>query len=163
VPARFAVMALLGSLALTGGLSGTPVAGAAAASPCTPRVTAVNGPRAVYYCGPATVVIELGARTYSFRHGLCDRSASARGLELNVGTLVQGAKGNAGQPFVSLLIARSPSESEAFEADTAGRQLFGDTVIAPGATLFAKGTFSSLLGAVFSGSWNCHGVIYDGP
>jgi len=155
VPARFAVMALLGSLALAGGLSGTPVAGAAAASPCTPRVTAINGPRAV--------VIKLGARTYSFRHGLCDRSASAGGLELNVGTLVQGAKGNAGQPFVSLLIARSPSESEAFEADTGGHQLFGDTVIAPGATLFAKGTFSSLLGAVFSGSWNCHGVIYNGP
>jgi hypothetical protein len=76
---------------------------------------------------------------------------------------VAGAKGNAGEPFVSLLIARSPSESEAFEADTGGRQLFGDSVIVPGATLLAKGTFASLLGGVFSGSWNCHGVIYAGP
>jgi len=163
VPARFAVMALLGGLALTGGLSGAPVAGAASAPPCKPRVTAINGPRAIYYCGPATVVVTIGARTYRFRNGLCDRSASVGGLELNVGTLVQGAKGNAGEPFVSLLIARSPSESEAFEADTGGRQLFGDSVIVPGATLLAKGTFASLLGGVFSGSWNCHGVIYAGP
>ena len=44
-----------------------------------------------------------------------------------------------------------------------GRQLFGDTVIAPGGSLLGEGTFTSLFGASFSGSWNCHGVIYDGP
>jgi hypothetical protein len=109
------------------------------------------------------VVIQIAGRSYRFRNGICDRSAMMGGLELNAGTLVQGAAGNAGRPFVGLLIAQRPSESEAFEADSGGRQLFGDTVVAQGATLLAKGTFTSLYGTAFSGSWNCHGVIYDGP
>jgi hypothetical protein len=61
------------------------------------------------------------------------------------------------------VIAQSPSESEAFEADAGGQQLFADSVIAQGGTLFAEGTFTSVLGAAFSGSWDCHGVIYSGP
>jgi hypothetical protein len=109
------------------------------------------------------VVIQIGARTYRFNDGLCDRSETVGALEVNVGTLVRGAAGNAGRPFVSMVIAKSPSESEAFEADDGGRQLFGDTVIGPAGTLLGEGTFTSLFGVAFSGSWNCHGVIYDGP
>ena len=108
-------------------------------------------------------MIQLGGRTYRFRNGVCDRSSSVDGLAVSVGTLVQGASGNAGRSFVSLVIARSPSESEAFEADAAGQQLFGDTVIAQGGTLFDQGTFTSVLGTAFSGSWDCHGVVYSGP
>ena len=108
-------------------------------------------------------MIEIGGRTYRFRNGLCDRSRAIGGLDLNVGTLVHGATGNAGKPFVSLLIAQSPSESEAFEADVGGRQLFGDSVIAHPGVLFARGTFISVLGPAFSGSWDCHGVIHSGP
>jgi hypothetical protein len=133
------------------------------ASPCPPRVSATHGRRTIAYCGPATAVIDVAGETYRFKGGLCDRSATVGALEVDVGTLVQGAAGNAGRPFVSLVIARSPSESEAFEADSGGRLLFGDTVIAPGGTLLGEGTFTSLFGAAFSGSWNCHGVIYDGP
>jgi hypothetical protein len=161
--ARIAPMALLGAVALAGGLAAASAAGAASASPCAPRVTVIHGRRAIAYCGPATVVIQTGGRTYLFRHGLCDHSRSIGGLELNVGTLVQGAKGNAGKPFVSLVIAKSPSESEAFEGDAGGRQVFADSVIAPGGTLFGKGTFTSVLGSAFSGSWDCHRVIYSGP
>jgi hypothetical protein len=163
VRARFALMVLLGSVALGGGLATASAVGAASASRCAPQVSAINGRRAIAYCGPATVVIQFGGRTYRFRHGLCDRSRTIGGLALSVGTLVQGAMGNAGRPFVSLLIAQSPSESEAFEADAGGQQLFGDSVIAQGGTLSAKGTFTSLYGVAFSGSWDCHGVIYSGP
>lgn len=109
------------------------------------------------------MTIDIGGRTYSFRGGLCDRSATAGGVEISVGTLVGGATGNAGQPFVSLMIAAKPSESEAFEADSGGSQLFGDTVVVPAGTLLGQGTFTSFLGVAFSGSWSCHGVIYDGP
>jgi hypothetical protein len=133
------------------------------ASPCAPRVSTIHARRAIVYCGPATVVIQIGARTYRFNDGLCDRSETVGALEVNVGTLVRGAAGNAGRPFVSMVIAKSPSESEAFEADDGGRQLFGDTVIGPAGTLLGEGTFTSLFGVAFSGSWNCHGVIYDGP
>jgi hypothetical protein len=156
-------MALLGSAALAGALATALAAGATSASPCAPRVTAISGRRAIAYCGPATVVIQVGGRSYRFRHGVCDRSSSVGGLALNLGTLVQGARGNAGRSFVSLVIAQSPSESEAFEADVGGQQLFGDSVIAQSGPLLAAGTFTSVLGSAFAGSWDCHGVIYSGP
>jgi hypothetical protein len=109
------------------------------------------------------VAIQVGALTYRFKDGLCDASKTVGALEVSAGTLVRGATGNAGLAFVSLVIARSPSESEAFVADSGDRQLFGDTVIAPSGTLLREGTFTSLYGASFSGSWNCHGVIHAGP
>jgi hypothetical protein len=160
--ARFATAALLAVAAVAAGLA-TASATAASAPPCSPRHTTADRRAAIAYCGPATVVIDVGGRTFHFSGGLCDLSATMGGLELNVGTLVSGAAGNAGKPFVSLVIAKPPSESEAFEADDAGSQLFGDSVIAENGTLISSGSFSGEFGASFSGSWNCHGVIYHGP
>ena len=122
----------------------------------------VGAHAAIAYCGPATATITIGGRTYRFSHGACIRSAALGALQLNIGTLVRGASRNAGRPFVGLLIAESPSESEAFEADWGGHQLLGDTVIAQGSTVLSRGTFVSVLGAAFSGSWNCHGVVFAG-
>ena len=161
--ARFALLVLLGSAALAGGFGTAVPAGAASASPCAPRVGTIGGRRAIAYCGPATVVIQVGGRTYQFRHGLCDRSSTVGAVALNLGTLVQGSRGNAGRSFVGLVIAKTPSESEAFEAYAGGQQLFADSVIVEGGPLLAKGTFTSVLGSAFSGSWDCHGVIYSGP
>ena len=158
---RVALITLLGAA----GLGGAVVTHAAAAPPppCTPALTTIHAAPAIAYCGPATVVIRIAGRTYRFRHGLCDRSRQIDGLALNVGTLVQGADGNGGRAFVSLVIAASPSESEAFEADAGGHQLLGDSVIVQGGPLLGRGTFTSLLAPAFSGSWDCHGVIYAGP
>ena len=163
-------IAMIGLAAPAAAAAGSTSASAASAtttttpaSPCAPRVSTIGGRRVIAYCGPATVSIQIGAQTYRFNDGLCDRSKTVGALEVSAGTLVRGASGNAGRPFVSLVIAKSPSESEALEADSGGRQLFGDTVIAPDGTLLGEGTFTSLFGASFSGSWNCHGVIYDGP
>jgi hypothetical protein len=164
VDARLRLMLVLGGAALAAGVATAPVAAATSAPPpCSPRISTIQRRHALAYCGPATVVIVIGGRTYRFGGGLCDRSETLGALEVSVGTLVQGATGNAGRPFVSLVIATSPSESEALEADSGGRQLFGDTVIVPGGPLLGRGTFTSLLGAPFSGSWDCHGVVYAGP
>ena len=163
VHARLALIALLGAALAGGASTNSAAAGTASAPPCAPRVIAVGGRRAIAFCGPATVTIQIGGRTYRFRHGLCERSRAVGALELNVGTLVQGAIGDAGRSFVSLLIAELPSSSEAFEADAGGRQLFGESVIAQNGALLGQGTFVSVLGGAFSGSWNCHGVIDSGP
>jgi len=163
VRARFALLALLGGAALAGGVATAVAAGAPSAPPCAPRVSSIGGRRAIDYCGPATVVIQVGGRTYRFRHGLCDRSRSVGAIALSLGTLVQGSRGNAGRSFVGLVIAKSPSESEGFEAYAGGQQLFGDSVIVEGGPLLAKGAFTSVLGSAFSGSWDCHGVIHSGP
>jgi hypothetical protein len=163
VRARSASIILLAGAARGGGLSAVPGAGAAAPAPCTARVSTIDGHRAISYCGPATVTIDLDGRIYRFHGGLCDVSKTVRGLALNVGTLVAGAPGNAGRPFVSLVIAHSPSESDAFEADSGGQQLFTDTVLVPGGPLFGQGTFESEFGVAFSGSWDCDRTIFFGP
>jgi hypothetical protein len=160
--ARLATIALLGGAAIAAGLATTSAGASSPPPPCVPRHTTVEGRPAIAYCGPATVVIDVGGQTYGYRGGYCELSATAGGLELNVGTHVRGPAGNSGRPFVSLLIAKPPSESEAFEADNAGKQLFGDSVIAETGTLISKGRFAGEFGAVFSGSWDCHGVIYHG-
>lgn len=161
--ARLSLLVLLGGGALTCGVASGAAAGTASAPPCVPRLATIKKHHDIAYCGPATVAIQIGGRTYQFSNGLCDRSATAGGLELSAGTLVQGAADDAGRTFVSLLIAKSPSSSEAFEGYSGGTQLFGDTEIAQNGTLLGEGTFNSVLGAAFSGSWNCHGVIYSGP
>jgi hypothetical protein len=74
----------LSGAAIAGGVASAPVAGAASTPPCAPRVTSISGRRAIAYCGPATVVIQLKGRTYGFHSGLCDLRRSVGGLELNV-------------------------------------------------------------------------------
>ena len=162
---RSVSIVLLGGVALACGLAAAPGASASATAParCTPRASTIDGRHAISYCGPATVTIDLGGTTYRFRGGLCDVSRTVRGLALDVGTLVAGAAGNAGRPFVSLVIAHSPSESDAFVADSSGQQLFADTILVPGGPLFSQGTFESELGVAFTGTWDCHGAIYFGP
>lgn len=162
MPARSAFTALLGAAALAGGLAGAAPPADAAAPPCAPRAGTLGGHRTISYCGPATATIDVGGTTYRFRGGRCERSRAMGALELNLGTLVRGASGNAGRSFLSLVIAHSPSQSEAFEADAGGRSLIGDSVIAPAASLLGRGTFSGELGAVFTGSWDCHGAIVAG-
>lgn len=153
-------------------LAAATIAGATAAAaatvttstrPCTPTRSMIGGHRAIAFCGPATVTLQVAGRSYLFQHGLCDLSRTMDGLELNVGTRVDGAAGNAGRSFVSIVLARGPSESEAFEADAGGRQLFGDSVIGQARPLYGRGTFGGLFGAAFTGSWDCHGVVYAGP
>ena len=144
-------------------LTAVSAADAAPSAACTPRHTSTGGHAAIAYCGPATATIAIGGHTYLFRHGTCIRSATVDALQISLGTLVRGARGNGGRSFVSLLIAQSPSESEAFEGDWGGHQLFSDSVIAQNSSLLSHGSFVSVLGSSFSGSWNCHGPILSGP
>ena len=142
-----------------------PSAGAAGAPPCVPKLTTIAGKHAVVGCGPAVVIVHVAGRSYTFTGGLCTQSKSAGAeLQLDVGTLVVGAKGNAGKPYISFLIGPHGLAS-AFEADYGGKQLFGDTLIKANGNIPSKGTFVSTAGlrASFTGSWDCHGVVYQAP
>jgi hypothetical protein len=138
---------------------------AAGAPPCAPKLTTIAGKHAVVSCGPAVVIVHIAGKSYTFRKGLCTQSkASGAELQLSVGTLVEGAKGNADKPYISLLIATHGIAS-AFEADYGGKQLFGDTLIKASGNIPSKGTFVSTagLGPHFTASWDCHGVVYQAP
>ena len=139
---------------------------ASAAPPCTPKIVRLDGKRAVENCGPATAILMVAGKTYNFNKGLCSQSRRAgAALELGLGTLVAGTRGNAGKPYLNMLIAKTKIAS-IFEADSGGKQILGDSLITAHGSIPSKGSFtgeSPLTGAHFSGSWNCHGLVYKTP
>jgi len=140
------------------------------APPCTPLVTTIGGHKAAVNCGPATASIRIGGRSYTFRNGFCEQSKSTGAApELNLGTTVIGVKGNAGKADLSMLIdahLHSPfGTGSIFHADFGGRQILGDSLIKVKGTLASKGTFTgtAATGVNFTGSWDCHGVLWQAP
>ena len=138
--------------------------------PCTPRITTIGGHKAAVNCGPATATVRIGGRSYTFRNGFCEQSKSTGAApELNLGTTVIGVKGNAGKADLNLLIdARLHSaygSGSVFHADYGGRQILGDSLIKATGNLPSKGTFTSTVatGAKFTGSWDCHGFVWQRP
>ena len=115
---------------------------------------------------PPLLILKAAGKTYNFSKGLCSQSKSAgAALELGLGTLVTGAHGNAGKPYLNMLIAKSKIAS-IFEADSGGKQILGDSLITAHGNIPSKGSFTGenpLTGAHFSGSWNCHGVVFKTP
>jgi hypothetical protein len=142
-----------------------------AAPPCAPKITTIQGHRAGVNCGPATATLHIGGRTYTFRNGFCEQSKSAGSkLELNLGTTVIGVKGNAGKPSFSMLILAhlhsAFGSGSVFGADYEGKSLLGgEGLINARGNIPSKGTFTSTVsaGAKFTGSWNCHGVVWRTP
>jgi len=142
---------------------------AGGAPPCTPKVTTIHGHKAAVNCGPATATLHISGRTYTFRDGFCQQSKSTGSFQLELGTIVIGAKGNAGSPDFSMLISShlhtAFGSGSVFGADYGGKDLLGgDSLIKAGGTL-VKGTFTSSVaaGAPFTGSWNCHGAVWQAP
>lgn len=162
-PILLLAMALVAALAVAVASHASP-ARAAGAPPCEPKLTRIGGKKAAVNCGPATVSLTVSGHTYRYTHGFCsDSKSNGAELDLTLGTLVVGAKGNAGEPYFSMLIAAKVGGS-VFEADYGGKQVLGDSLIeSSGKT---KGAFKGTdidTGAEFTGSWNCHGVIWHAP
>ncbi|HST14383.1 MAG TPA: hypothetical protein VLJ44_05980 [Gaiellaceae bacterium] len=136
--------------------------------PCTPKITKIHGQQAGVNCGPATAILRVGGKTYTFRHGFCQKSKMAgTALELTLGTTVLGDdKRNAGQPSFDITVAKTHAASIGF-AYYGGRDLLKNDLqlIEVKGNIPSKGTFSSWATATvkFSGSWNCHGLVWQGP
>lgn len=141
------------------------------APPCTPKITTIQGHRAAVNCGPATATLHISGTTYTFRNGFCQKSkAAGSALELTLGTVVIGIKDNAGLPNFSMtVVARLHSmygNGSVFGADYGGKGLLGgEGLIKVSGNIPSKGTFTSTVaaGAKFTGSWNCHGVVWQAP
>ena len=122
-------------------------------------------------CGPATATLHINGKTYTFRNGFCEQSkAAGSALELNLGTVVVGLKGNAGNADFSMLISAhlhtAFGSGSVFGADYGGKALLGgEGLIKVSGSNPAKGAFTSTVaaGAKFTGSWNCHGAVRQAP
>jgi hypothetical protein len=161
------LMVLSVLLALTAAvLTATAVAGSTAgAPPCVPKVKKVKGHEEAISCGPATATLRIGGKSYTFRHGFCQQSLKqGAALLLDLGTVVVGAKGNAGQAYLSMTVGKVHTIASVSEADFGGKQLTGTALIVVAGKIPGAGTFKSRFGTPsFTGSWNCHGVVYSSP
>ena len=144
-------------------------ASAGGAPPCTPKITTIHGHKAAVNCGPATATLHISGHTYTFRNGFCQQSKSTGAFQLDLGTTVIGAKGNAGSPNFSMLISThlhtAFGSGSVFGADYGGKDILGgDSLIKARGTL-VKGAFTSSVasGAPFTGSWDCHGAVWQAP
>lgn len=166
--ATAAAVAALATAAVTAAAKPMRVA---TAPPCTPKITKIQGHQAAVNCGPATAAIHISGKTYTFRNGFCEVSKSAgAALKLDLGTVVVGLKNNAGQANFSMLIGAhihsAFGQGSVFEAHYGGKSLLGgDSLISAKGQIPSKGTFTSkvTVGAAFTGSWNCHGVVWQAP
>jgi hypothetical protein len=161
--------------ALVGGIVTVAAASAAMAAPvrsearlggppCTPKLTRIQGHQTAVNCGPATATLRIGGRTYTFHDGFCQQSKSAgAALKLDLGTTVVGVRGNAGRPDFSMLVGKNHFLASMFHADYGGRRILGDTLIDVRGNVPSRGTFASRLGPKFTGTWDCHGVVWQGP
>ncbi|MGH9298518.1 MAG: hypothetical protein ACRDZT_01220 [Acidimicrobiales bacterium] len=160
------VLTAIVCLAAIGSLS-AHAASAGGGPPCAQKTVKIQGHPAEAFCGPATATLTISGKTYTFRNGFCEQSkVSATKLGLNLGTLVFG-KGNAGQPYFTMTIGRSHLVQTLGGADYGGKDLLGSAtpLIDVKGSIPAKGTFTQRIatGAKFTGSWNCHGVVWKAP
>ncbi len=132
-------------------------AGTTAAVPCNPTTSTIKGKQAIHYCGPATATIRIKGRTYRFKNGYCQSiHVSNITNDITLGTIVQGAAGNAGQPYFRLDINK-PATASLLDTVYFGGKHIADGGLGPvSGNLTSKGTFK--IGAA-TGTWNCHGVF----
>ena len=145
--------------------STAPAATTSSAPPCLPKVTTIQGHKAAVNCGPATVTLHISGKTYVFRSGFC-RQSKETNLELNMGTTVIGAKNNLGKSNFTLVIAHVRTTGAVFSAYSGGKEILkAESVVDVRGNVPAKGTFTSkiTIGPKFTGSWDCHGVVWKTP
>lgn len=153
---KLSVLALACCLAAVASLSAHA---ASKGAPCAEKLGKINGKQVVYLCGPATATVHAGGRTYTFHSGYCKQLAAGgatTSIELNLGTLAPLLTGNAGKPLFHMLISNPDGT---VSATYGGKRVVNSLAALTGR---AKGTFKSLVGPSFTGSWNCHG-IFSGP
>ena len=146
-------------------LGGSAVAGATHVTgglPCIPKLLKIQGKAAVESCGPATAVLRVSGKTYTFRSGLCESSGKGV-LILDLGTVVTGSTGNAGYQSFGITVNGTNAILTGYYK---GKKLIpvADFLVAAKATGTYTGTFSTGQGGSrLTGTWNCHGVVYKTP
>ncbi|HVU76447.1 MAG TPA: hypothetical protein VHC67_02605 [Gaiellaceae bacterium] len=168
--ARFATTVLVATAAVATVASTASAASKAGNPPCLPKVTKIAGHIAAVGCGPATATLRIGGKSYTFRNGFCSQSkTSGAAPQLDLGTTVTGVAGNAGKADFHMLVdARIHSafgSGSVFNADYGGRRILGDSLIKVHGSPPSRGTFNgtTATGVKFTGSWNCHGFVWQRP
>jgi hypothetical protein len=128
-------------------------------APCTRKTTRIDGKFATVNCGPAVATLTMRGKTFTFRHGICERSLSG-GVAIALGTLVQGTSTNAGRPYIS--IGSDKTGARIAEAFFGGKALIDFSSIKVSGRAPLKARFHGVTDQKsFTGTWDCHGRVYQ--
>ena len=146
-------------------LAGPLAPASAAGAPCTPTTPTIKGHPAMGFCGPASATVTVGGKTYTFHNGFCAEPIThSDSFQLSLGTDVPtlgGPNNNAGEPVFSMDIAKGHTSASIADVYFGGRELLANAAIALSGQIPTKGTFTGKHTAThFTGTWDCHGVIY---
>jgi hypothetical protein len=168
VPAALAGLAVAAAAAAAAaGLGAATAAASSSAPPCIPTVTSNKGHEEVAYCGPATATLTISGKTYDFKDGYCGQDPTAHiELQMTLGTLLESSSSpvNGGDPlFEMTVISTSAVKIATVNADYGGKKLDNVGIVSVKGSVPSDGTFKATgftTPAGFTGSWNCHGVVY---
>jgi hypothetical protein len=149
--------------AAVAGLTGASALASGGRAPCTAKPVTINGDAGLALCGPATATLTIGGKTYTFRNGFCaEPITNSDSFQLTLGVDVpafSGPNNNGDKPGFSLDIAKGQTSAAVAFAWFGGHELVKEVQVTLKSKTLAKGAFTGTTSA-FSGTWNCHGVIY---
>jgi hypothetical protein len=144
-------------------LTGSSTLASAASAPCTAKPVTINGAAGLALCGPATATLTVKGKTYTFRNGFCAETiTNSDSFQLTLGVDVPafgGPNNNGDKPGFSLDIAKNQTNAAVAFAYFGGHELVKLVQVTLKSKALPEGTFKGKTSA-FSGTWNCHGVIY---
>jgi hypothetical protein len=144
-------------------VAGPSTSASAAGAPCTATPVTANGNSGLALCGPATATLVVKGKTYTFHNGLCaEPITNSDSFQLTLGVDIpsfQGPDNNGGKPGLSLDIAKSHMGASVAFAWVGGHELVKLAQVTLKSKALSEGSFKGKTSA-FSGTWNCHGVIY---
>jgi len=144
-------------------LAGSSTLASAAGAPCTAKPVTIGGAAGLALCGPATATLTVKGKTYTFRNGFCaEPITNSDSFQLTLGVDVPafgGPNNNGDKPGFSLDIAKNQTSAAVAFAFFGGRELVKLAQVTLTSKALAQGAFKGKTSA-FSGTWNCHGVIY---
>jgi hypothetical protein len=154
-----AIVAIVFAVAPTAALAdGARAAAPRAKSPCVATPVTIKGDDGLALCGPATAVVHVGGKTYSYTHGFC-ATFSTGSFQLSLGTSIPMANGNAGKPYFSVDVGKATPRAGGF-AYYGGKKAIPDGVWTVTGTITSHASFTGKNAkGSFSGTWNCHGVV----
>jgi hypothetical protein len=163
------VLTAIATLGAAGAATASAPAHAASSTPpCVPKYGSAKGHTYVDYCGPATATVTVGKKTYTFNNGWCGTDTKNHiqlQMQLGVIELVKTPVDGDQTEFSLTDIHDGSLGITDVAADVGGKVLVNSGVTLKSTvkgTLTASGTFTSSAYASpkFSGTWNCHGVVF---
>lgn len=151
-----AIVAIVAVVPASAGAASAGSAAHATKAPCQATPVTIKGSQGLSLCGPATAVVHVGGKTYTFSHGFC-ATIGPTGFQLSLGGAFPMSENNVGRPYFNININTKSRAASGF-AYFAGKHVIRGEAYTVTGTVTRSGSFSGTSPAAH-GTWSCHGLL----